>query len=70
MLNNSSSSPPPPTSPPPPAENLAEIKEKRLAKRKHVIRELIKTEEDYLQDVVITINDIMKPLLEREVSSK
>ena len=43
------------------------MKEKRRVKRSHVIRELIKTEEDYLQDVVITINDIMKPLFEREV---
>lgn len=63
-----SSTPPPSSSvdlPPPPS--LAEIREKRLVKRSHVIRELIKTEEDYLQDVVITINDIMKPLLEREV---
>ena len=51
-------------------EEIADIKEKRSVKRNHVIRELIKTEEDYLQDVVITINDIMKPLFEREVDPK
>ena len=51
----------------PSEEDLIDMKKKRRVKRDHVVRELIKTEEDYLQDVVITINDIMKPLMEREV---
>ena len=53
--------------PPSIQEEVVDVKEKRRIKRQHVIGELIKTEKDYLQDIVITINDIMKPLIEREV---
>jgi len=44
-----------------------ENEQKRSIKRLQVLEELTKTEKDFLKDVNITIDDIMKPLLEHEV---
>ena len=48
-------------------ETLEEIKQKRSTKRFHVLKELINTERDFLNDTNITIDDIMIPLSEHEV---
>nr|XP_009861636.1 dynamin-binding protein-like [Ciona intestinalis] len=52
---------------PPPIEQVEDLKRKRSTKRKHVVCEIIKTEEDFLQDITIAIIDIMEPLIDREL---
>jgi len=41
--------------------------EKKASKRRCIVNELIKTEEDYLNDLNVIVDDIMKPLSERQV---
>jgi len=50
-----------------PVANLEEMDQKQVSRRFQVFKELITTERDFLNDINITIEDIMNPLLEHEV---